>query len=321
MRIAVTGATGFAGRWLVRELEATSHEVMAAPGRDAFDLATGAGILEWLGSHRPDAIAHLAGVSFGPEARLDPQRAHEVNVGGTRRLLAALDDLGFDAAVLVVGSSEAYGSPRPEDLPLSEDAPLRAITPYGLSKLHQERAALEARGEGRRIVVVRPFNHTGPGQREVFVAPAMARRVLDLRRGEVSSIRAGSLDVRRDIGDVRDTVRAYRLLLEALVDGRIDPSRPVYNVATERATSIRELVQVLCEIAGTRLRLEIDPDLVRPDDPPEIRGSAAALRNLTGWVPTFDLRTTLGDLLLSLESRPHPPAPPPPSAGAPPAAS
>ena len=136
------------------------------------------------------------------------------------------------------------------------------------------------------------------------MAPALAGRVLALRDGKTSVIRAGNLDVRRDFGDVRDVVRAYRLLLEALVEGRIPSEKPVYNVATGRSVPIRELVEILCRLAGVEMATEVDPALVRADDPPDIRGDSSALRELTGWRPAIALEASLADLLESLETSP-----------------
>jgi GDP-4-dehydro-6-deoxy-D-mannose reductase len=301
MRILVTGATGFVGRWLRVELERAGHEVVAAPSHRELDLAALPDLRSVITDARPDAVAHLAAVSFGPDASKDPELAVRVNAGGTRALFSGLDAVGSTAAVLVTSSSEVYGHFDPADLPLNELQPPRATAPYGKSKIAQETVSMEAAARGRSVTVTRAFNHIGPGQREVFVAPALARRVLALRDGNASAIRAGNLDVRRDFGDVRDVVRAYRLLLESLVEGRIPSENPVYNIATGRSVPIRELVEILCRLAGVQMSIEVDPALVRTDDPPDIRGDSSALRELTGWRPAIALESSLADLLESLE--------------------
>lgn len=302
MRVVLTGTTGFAGRWLKADLEAAGHEVIPAPGRGELDLAGNPDFGPFLAEARPDAVAHLAAISYAPDATAAPELAMRVNAGGTAALCSALDAVGSGAALLVTGSSEVYGIPDPADLPLKETAPLRTEAAYGLSKLAQERVALEAATTGRRVVVTRAFNHLGPGQRPRLVAPAMARRVLDVRDGRAATIPVGNLDARRDFTDVRDTVAAYRLLLEALVAGRVPVERPVYNVATGVAVSVRELVATLCRLAGIEMATSQDLALVRPNDPPEIRGDARALRSLTGWAPAIPLEASLGDLLRSLSS-------------------
>jgi GDP-4-dehydro-6-deoxy-D-mannose reductase len=224
-----------------------------------------------------------------------------VNAAGTAGLFGALDELGSDAAVLVSGSSEVYGVPDPVHLPLRESAPLRTETAYGLSKLAQENVALDAFARGRRVVVTRSFSHIGPGQREVFVAPAIALRALAFRDGHSMAIPIGNLQVRREFTDVRDTVRAYRLLLEALIDGRTAGVEPIFNVATGRAVSISELVEIVCSIVGVEPKIIADPAQVRPNDPPEIRGDPTLLRQFTGWAPAIPFATTIADLVHSLE--------------------
>jgi len=302
VRILVTGATGFVGRWLIRELEAAGHEAVAAPGSAVLDITDADTVASLLADTRPDAVAHLAGVSYGPDATRDWDRAFAVNVGGTGRLIAALAATGRPIPLLVAGSSEVYGRPRPEDLPLTEAAPTLTDQPYGRSKLAQERVAVAAADRhGMAIVVARSFNHTGPGQRAEFVAPALARRVLAARTAGTREIPVGNLDVRRDLGDVRDVARAYRLLLEGLADGALGSTR-VVNVATGRAVAIRDVLSILCRLAGVEGQPVVDPALVRPDDPPEIVGDASRLRALTGWVPSIDLERTLADLLASIGS-------------------
>jgi len=145
MRIFVTGAIGFVGRWLERELVANGHEVVAAPGPDELDITDRSGLVRWLGDPAalPDAVIHLAGMAFAPDARQDPAEAFRVNVGGTVALFEALREIGIRPPVMVSGSSDAYGVPRPQDLPLREDAPLAPHAPYALSKAAQEGGGVE----------------------------------------------------------------------------------------------------------------------------------------------------------------------------------
>ncbi len=302
MRVFVTGAIGFVGGWLQSELVAAGHQVVAAPGPSELDITDRAGLVRWFAGG-PDAVVHLAGMAFAPDARSDPAEAFRVNVVGTIAVFEALRELGLRPPVLVAGSSDVYGSPRPEDLPLRESAPLNPRQPYAVSKAAQEGVSVEAGIRwGFPTVVTRSFNHTGPGQRPIFVIPAMARRVLAVQRGEATVIRAGNVDVRRDIGDVRDVVRAYRLLLEASAAGRLGSDPVVVNVATGRAETIRSLIEHLCAMAGIAASVQIDPALVRADDPPEICGSAVLLTELTGWRPEIPLHRTLADLVAEAEA-------------------
>jgi GDP-4-dehydro-6-deoxy-D-mannose reductase len=301
VRVYVSGERGFVGGWLTRELAAAGHEVVAGPGPDVTDRAA---LVQHLRANEPDAIAHLAAVAFAPDAAADPARALAVNVGGTLNLMEAIHSLPRTPAVVVVGSSEVYGAPRQADLPLHEGSPLAARHAYGISKVAQESVALAyAAREGWPLCVCRSFNHTGPGQRPVFVVPALARRVHALATGERDVIPVGNLDVSRDFTDVRDVVVAYRLLLEGLADGRIAPGGTVVNVAKGEAVPVRRILETLCRLADVEPRVEADPALVRPDDPPEIRGDASRLQALTGWRPERPLEATLGDVWHELVSR------------------
>jgi len=300
MRIFVTGANGFVGRWLEPELRRNGHEVVATPGPDILDIADRAALRRWLDDPGgpPDAVVHLAGMAFAPDAGADPSEAFRVNVGGTVALFEVLRDIGIRPSVLVSCSADAYGTPRPEDLPLREDAPVAPNGPYALSKVAQEGAAVEASARhGFPVVVTRSFNHTGPGQRPVFVVPAMAERVMAVKRGQATAIRAGNIDVRRDLTDVRDVVVAYRLLVEAAARGALPDRCTVVNVASGEAATVREVIERLCALAGVTAAIEIDPSLVRKGDPPEIRGDAAMLRRLVGWRPQIPLGQTLKDQL------------------------
>jgi GDP-4-dehydro-6-deoxy-D-mannose reductase len=300
MRIFVTGANGFVGRWLEPELLGNGHEVVATPGPDILDIADRTGLRHWLDDPGgpPDAVVHLAGMAFAPDAGADPSEAFRVNVGGTVALFEALREIGIRPSVLVSCSADGYGAPGPENLPLAEDAPLAPNSPYALSKVAQEGAAAEASARyGFPVVVTRSFNHTGPGQRPVFVVPAMAQRVMAVKRGRATSIPAGNVDVRRDLTDVRDVVVAYRLLIEAAARGALGDGCTVVNVASGEAVTVREVIERLCALAGVTPLIEIEQSLVRGGDPPEIRGDATLIRQLVGWQPQIPLQQTLKDLL------------------------
>ena len=305
MRVFVTGAIGFVGVWFQRELVAAGHEVVAAPGPDELEITDRAGLVRWFSgpSGPPDAVAHLAGMAFAPDAGGDPGEAFRVNVGGTIAVFEALRELGYRLPVLVSGSSDVYGIVSREDLPLCESAPLNPRQPYAFSKAAQEAVAVEAGSQwGFPVVVTRSFNHSGPGQRPVFVLPALARRVVAVRRGEAPAIVVGNVDVRRDIGDVRDFVRAYRLLLDSSAAGRLGSAPVVVNVATGQADSIRSFIERLCALAGIAPDVQVDPALARADDPPEICGDASLLAQLTGWHPEIPMERTLVDLLAEAEA-------------------
>jgi GDP-4-dehydro-6-deoxy-D-mannose reductase len=303
MRIFITGAIGFVGRWLEPELRKHGHEVVAAPGPDVLDIADRSGLARWLDSSggRPDAVVHLAGMAFAPDAGNDPVEAFRVNVGGTVALFEALREIGIRPPVLVSGSADVYGDPRREDLPLREDAPSAPNSPYALSKVAQEGVAAEAAARhGFPVIVTRSFNHTGPGQRPVFVVPAMAHRVMAMKRRQATAIPVGNIDVRRDLTDVRDVVVAYRLLVEASAAGKLADCFTVVNVSSGEAFPVRDIIERLCTLAGVAPVIETDQSLVRANDPVDIRGDARLIHQLVGWDARIELEQTLVDLLATI---------------------
>jgi GDP-4-dehydro-6-deoxy-D-mannose reductase len=227
----------------------------------------------------------------------NPGQVLRVNVLGTAEILAAARSIEGSPRVLVVSSAEVYGVVTPAQLPLDEDTPTQPASPYAASKLAAEAVAFQAwRGYGQPVIVVRPFNHIGPGQSPNFFVPALAKRIVDARRSGARSLPVGTLTTRRDFTDVRDVVAAYRLLIERGVPGE------VYNVCSGRDVAMSEVAAQLLELAGADLTLQTDPALVRPVDVPVLRGSADRLRAATGWAPQIPLATTLADVLTSWEA-------------------
>jgi len=301
MRVLVTGSTGFVGGWMTRALSEAGHELLS-PGR--VDVTDAAAVADTLRELAPDAVVHLAAVAFAPDAGSDPARAFGVTVGGTINVLEAVRALNPTPAVLISGSSEVYGSPEPAELPLTERSPLAPQTPYALSKAAQEGIGLAyAARHGLRLVVTRSFNHVGPGQRGVFVVPALASRVRAVAAGEAEDIPVGNLDVRRDLTDVRDVVAAYAALLAGLSDGRVPAGGVCLNVCSGRSVAIRFVLEELCRLAGVEARIRVEPSLVRSADPPEIRGDASEIARLIGWRPRISLDRTLADVWASANHR------------------
>jgi GDP-4-dehydro-6-deoxy-D-mannose reductase len=188
--------------------------------------------------------------------------------------------------VLVTGSAQIY---RPLAEAITEDAPIGPANPYGVSKLAQE---LTAAAATLPALLVRPFNHAGPRQSPSYATSAFAQQIADIEAGRRAPVlHVGNLDARRDITDVRDTVRAY----QALAEGG-QPRRP-YNVCSGRAYSMRELLDILLSQARARVRVEVDPARLRFSDNPVILGSHARLTADTGWTPVIPIEQTLADLL------------------------
>ena len=291
MRALVTGGHGFVGRWLCAHLEAKGDEVVA-PHADEVDVTDLPAVRSFVAAARPEAVYHLAGVASVAESWKHPETALEVNAGGTLAVVEAARALENPPRVLVVSSAEVYGAVGPEAQPISEDAPLRPVSPYAASKVAAEYVALQAfLGHGLPVVRVRPFNHVGPGQSPGFVVAALARRIAEAARNGDDTLAVGNLTPRRDFTDVRDVVRAYRLLV---LHGEAGEA---YNVCSGRDVMVAELVDRLMALAGVSLKLEPDPTLVRPVDVPVLRGDASRLHGLTGWRPELALDATLADVL------------------------
>ena len=289
----VTGASGFVGTWLVRHLEASGDDVVAADL--GVDVTDGDSIASSILVAAPEVVYHLAGFAHVGESWRSPARAFTVNALGTLNVLQAAGRCQRPPRVLVVSSSEVYG--RGSGEPIDESCELRPITPYAASKVAAEYLALQAYlGEGLDVVRVRPFNHVGPGQSETFVVSALAKRVADAERTG-GAVAVGNLTPVRDFTDVRDVVRAYRMLA-----GSGEPGA-VYNVASGRGVSVQAIADHLVALAATPVHLEQDPSLVRAVDIPVIVGDSTLLRRATGWEPELDLATTLADVLEHWRSR------------------
>lgn len=300
-RILVTGASGFAGRHLLAALERAA--TVTAWGRErtlpasedaltwrAVDLLDRHAVAREVAAAQPDLVFHLAAAAQVGASWRTSGRTLAVNALGTHHLLSALKDRAPGARVIVIGSAAVY---RSSSEPLREDSPLGPSSPYAVSKLAQEELSLRAaRFDGLDLVVVRPFNHTGPGQSPDYIASSVARQIALAEAGrQPPRLLVGNLEARRDLTDVRDVVRAYVLLADK---GR---SGEVYNVCRGVAVAMRDLVAEL--VARSRVALEVatDPDRLRPVDTPIVLGSFARLAAETGWQPEIPLERTLDDLL------------------------
>jgi GDP-4-dehydro-6-deoxy-D-mannose reductase len=293
MKALVTGASGFVGRHLVAYLRAAGDDVAVIDhaGADPVDVTDAGAVRRTLGVHRPDAVYHLAGVSHVGGSWDAPARVFRVNAEGTLHVLHACADAGV-ARVLVVGSADEYGTVDQRHLPLDEEAPLRPLTPYGASKVAADFLALRAfLGEGLPTLRVRAFNHTGPGQSSRFVVPGLAHRIAAAERDGRSEIGVGALDTVRDFTDVRDVVRAYRLLVERGTAGE------AYNVCSGRGFSVSEIAGLLIGLSDHELRVVVDPALVRPVEVPRLVGDPTKLRAATSWEPVIPFEQTLADVL------------------------
>jgi GDP-4-dehydro-6-deoxy-D-mannose reductase len=309
MKVLVTGGTGFAGSHLVSLLAARGHEVLATsrhadrPGRQValLDLPDEARSLEILSEFRPDAVVHLAAVTFVPEAEAAPEKAARVNVEGTSTLLKALRLADPEGRVRFIHASSAQVYAAGGTLPVREEARVLPETSYGRTKLAGELVARAyARADARTAVIFRPFNHVGPGQKETFAVSGFARRVARIESGLAEPVlEVGNLTVSRDFCDVRDIAEAYGMAAE----GRV--AAGTYNLASGKATPLEHIVELLRELARRPFTVRARKDLIREGERPSFFGSAERFRNATGWCPKVPIETSVRDALEWWRSRIH----------------
>lgn len=289
-RALVTGGSGFVGTWLRAHLEQAGDEVVAI-GQEV-DVTDGEAVAGAVAEVRPDAVYHLAGLAHVGRSWQEPAAYFRVNAAGTLNVVEAARRAPVPPRVVVVSSAEVYGAVRAEQLPVGEDEPFRPVSPYAVSKAAAEMVALQAHlGHGLAVVRARPFNHTGPGQADTFAVPAFASRIAEAVRDGTGVLRVGNLSAARDLLDVRDVVRAYRLLAEHGSPGE------VYNVCSGRAVAMEDVVRRMVVLAGADVELREDPELLRPVDVPVLEGDPSRLREVTGWQPEVPLDDTLRAVL------------------------
>ncbi len=310
MRVLVTGVSGFVGGHLAEHLVASGDIVagLSLSGRwpeglghvarsvrlercDLTDVGE-ADLAALIGRKRPEVIYHLA-AQANPQASVsDPRGTWAVNLGGTLNLLEAVQATGLKPRIILVSSGVCYGIPGPELLPVTEDCPLRPTNPYAASKGAADLLGIQHHlAHGADVVIVRPFNHAGPGQSPNYVLSALARQVAEVERGRSPCVEVGNLNVVRDFTDVRDVVRAYRLLAENGAAGAI------YNLGTGHGTEIAYALETLRSLARSPIEIHVDPARVRPVDQPLLIADPSKLRAATGWEPRFPIAQTLADML------------------------
>lgn len=291
MKALVTGAAGFVGCHLIDHLTAMGDTAIGIDRPAGPDLLDGPGLAALFAEVRPDAVYHLAGFSDIGGSWTDPLATFRANGEGTLNVLQAAKAAGV-ARVLSVSSADVYGRVAMAELPLTEDSPLRPVTPYAASKIAADFLGLQAwLGYGLEVLRVRAFNHLGPGQSPRFVTPALAERIARNERDGTEVVPVGNLTPRRDFTDVRDVVRAYRLIVEHGEPGE------AYNVCSGHDIAISELADRLVAMADRPMRLEADPGLQRPVDVHVLRGDPTRVHKATGWEPEIDLDVTLTDVL------------------------
>ena len=295
MRVLVTGSRGFVGPWLMAHLKDNGDEALELPeATDITDTPALAGAVTALGP-TPSATWRRSR-AFSAHGRTPRVPSPSTPWG---RSTCAPSPASWRAAprLLLVSSAEVYGRVPASHMPVTEDEPFAPATPYAASKASAEVIGMQAwLGRGTEVVRARAFNHTGPGQPQGFVVPDLASQVVRAARGELERITTGNIEVSRDIIDVRDVVRAYRLLLLHGEPGA------AYNVCRGEAVVISDLLARLMRIAGTDVPVWTDPARARPADVPTHVGDPGRLKRLTGWEPEIPLDQTLADVLAAFRA-------------------
>ena len=307
MRALITGITGFAGGHLAQILLDRGDEVLGVArdegqGLDHLSRAVIPVIADLndpqvtatvLADTRPDAIYHLAGQAFVPTSWEDPWATMENNIRPQLNMLQAMLAQKSRARLLIVASNQVYGKVSPDQLPVSEETAFQPDNPYGVSKVAQDILALQYHlSHGLDVLRVRAFNHIGPRQSPYFVAASFSKQIAEIEVGlKEPLLKVGNLEAKRDFTDVRDVMRAYMLLVDHGEPGE------AYNVGTGQAHSIQYLLDVLLKYSRVEIRVEQDPDRLRPSDVPVIYADNRKLREQTGWEPFYKFEDSLQTVL------------------------
>ena len=307
--VLVTGAAGFVGSHLLELLTQDNVEITAwqRPGTaplvhlddvhwDSVEMHNRDEVHAAIKTLNPSEVYHLAGVPHVGDSWSHTRETLAGNVLGTHHLFEGLRRSGLAPRVLVTSSATVY---TPSDRALREGDEASPNNPYGTSKLAQEMVAMRAwQDDGIPGLVARAFNHVGPRQSPSFLAPSIAKQIAEIENGRLEPVlRVGNLEPRRDIMDVRDTVRAYRSMMQAAQPGTL------YNVCSGQPVAVKDLLQLFIEHARVPLRVEQDPARFRPNDTPLILGDCRRLLTDTGWAPKIPLDQTVGDLLAYWRTR------------------
>ncbi|MFQ5511855.1 MAG: GDP-mannose 4,6-dehydratase [Candidatus Krumholzibacteriia bacterium] len=310
MKALITGITGFAGshladyclarggvdvygmiRWRSRteNVEHLQGKVQLVEC-DLRDATSTRGVIEDI---RPDYIFHLAAQSYVPTSWRAPSESLTTNVIGQLNVFEAVRKTDMKCRIQVACSSEEYGMVGEDELPITEDNPLRPLSPYAVSKVGQDLLGYQYHmSYGMDIVRTRGFNHTGPRRGPVFVVSDFAKQIADIEKGlREPVIFTGNLDASRDFSDVRDVVKGYFLALEKGKAGE------VYNICAEKAWTIREMLDMLLSLTDAKIDVEQDPARMRPSDVPRLLGDCSKFRGDTGYKPEIPFETTLRDTL------------------------
>lgn len=296
-KVLIFGVGGFVGNYLADEFKRHEYEVWGTdivenPNLLKYiqfqksDLMDALQVEKLINDIDPDIIVNLAAISSVGASWNIPQTTMQVNVVGALNIMEAARKMEHSSKILFVGSSEEYEA---SDRKLNEDTPLAANNPYGISKMAQERFASVYRERyGMKIYCVRPFNHTGIGQKDNFVLPSFCKQVAGIEKtGKSGTIYVGNLAAERDFSDVRDIVRAYRMIVES------DECSVTYNVGSGQEYSLQKLLEYIVSLSKQQITIQVDPERFRPVDTPSICCDHTLITEKLGWKPEFTIFDTL----------------------------
>lgn len=301
-KVLIFGGGGFVGSYLALELKKSGYEVFGsdqleedAVNSDNLSDYSKANLLNkdeveaLLLRVEPDAVINLAAISSVGASWNIPQLTMEVNVVGALNIMEAARKLENMPRLMFIGSSEEYEA---IDAPISEETALNANNPYGISKMTQERfAAVYRERYGMKIFCVRPFNHTGIGQKDTFVLPSFCKQAAEIEKsGKPGVIHVGNLATKRDFSDVRDIVRAYRMILES------DNDSVIYNVGSGKAYSLQEMLDYIVGLSKQKIEVEVDKERFRPIDTPLVVCDHSKIEKDLGWKPEYSILDTLKEI-------------------------
>lgn len=309
MRVLLTGGTGFVGRHLSNALrQLPSVEVVATSKVDhlvsspdesilPLDITDREHVRSVIEQCHPTHIVNLAAMAAASSAEADPQSAWKVHVAGTLNVAHAVQEVCPNSCLIHVSSGLVYGAGDGSDKTLSEESILFPIDDYAVTKAAADLALGALARRGLRVLRMRPFNHTGPGQNEAFVVANFAAQIAKIEAGLADPIiRVGNLETERDFLDVRDVVRAYCL---AIARSDQVPSGAIFNIASGVPRKIRSILDALINLSGCPITVEVDAARMRSADLPRIVGDASRARRDLAWSPTFSFEQTLRDILVS----------------------
>lgn len=299
-RVLIFGAGGFVGSYLCKEFLNNGYKVSgtdkgegsALPSEVDFyktDLMQADEVKKLIGQIQPDIIVNLAAISSVGASWNMPQTTMAINVIGALNIMEAARKSEQKPRILFVGSSEEYVI---SENPLDENTQINANNPYGISKVTQEQLAKLYREQyGLKIYYVRPFNHTGIGQRDTFVLPSFCKQVAEIdKSGKDGKIQVGNLKVKRDFSHVKDVVRAYRMIVES------DNCNQIYNVGSGNAYSLEDMLTYIIGLSDQNIEIEVDQNRIRPTDQPVICCDRSLIGKELGWEPQYNVYDALREM-------------------------